>query len=80
LKANRHSGARRQSFSGQIVTLDRFHRALGFAGPDALAKLMAVHASDVCFGSLADISIRPRDVRFTPESGYETVPFGTKED
>jgi hypothetical protein len=43
LKANRHSGATQQSFSGQTVTLDYFHSAPGFAGPDALAKLVLMH-------------------------------------
>jgi hypothetical protein len=44
VKANRHSGATRRSFSGQTVTLDHFHNALGSAGPDALTKITAVNA------------------------------------
>src|SRR5262249_22181463 len=32
-------------------------------------SLMAIRGADVRFGSRADISVCPRDVRFTPKSG-----------
>src|SRR5215831_15751476 len=39
-------------------------------------KRQARKSSDVCFGSLADITLGPRDVRFTPESVHSVEQLG----
>ena len=62
VKANRHNGATRLSFSGQTVTSDHFHSAPGSATRDALEY--HAHAPDVRFGSKADICSAKRHVRF----------------
>ena len=73
VKANRHSGATRQSFSGQTAALDHFHSALCSGNRAALAKIIAAHAPDVRFGSLADMTPLDYSVRPTPAAGSRKI-------
>ena len=77
VKVNRHNGAMQRSFSGQTVTLDRFHSALGSPRLDALAEIITAHGPNVPLGSLADIS-HVSSVRRGICRGTNAQDFGLK--
>src|SRR6516164_7381421 len=66
------------SSCGAVLALQFGRRTIPYHSIALRCAVQQYQVPDVCFGSKADIGVRPRDVRFTPESGHQEAPLGCR--